>query len=229
MKLTFETSDAAPFATPHKRLERMVFFSDAVFAIAITLLAIEVKLPHGEHGHGNEPFTWHALDPVIPTILAWAVSFAVIGSSWRFHSRMCERFVSADAGLQWWNLVRLFFITIIPFPTAVVQSGGGTRESWMFYVFTLAVSGASELAMWIYAARKASLVGPLPEVIKRNAGLRMATSPVVFAISGLAAMHSFEAGWISLSVLMAPSHMIVGRITRKSDEAAMAPGVSVRL
>ncbi len=210
---------SAPFATPHKRLERMVFFSDAVFAIAITLLAIEVKLPHGAEGHGGQ-FTWASLVPVIPTLIAWAISFAVIGGSWRIHSRICERLIASDSGLSGWNLLRLFFITIIPFPTSVLQTSGGSKASWMFYAFVMAASGASELAMWLHAARRESLVGPLPALIKRNITARIAVSPAIFAVSGLAAFYSFSAGWIVLSILMAPAHAMVGRWTRTRASAA---------
>ena len=195
----------APFAHPHKRLERLVFFSDAVFAIAITLLALELRLPDfsGE-------FTWNRLDGLVPRLIACAMSYAIVGISWWAHTRVCRYLISVNDRLIAFNLLRLFFITIIPLPASTLMEHGGSSDSWAFYALTMSLSGAAEVAMWRYASSQPELVGPLTKGARLVMTIKLATTPVAFVISAVAAYFgSFNAGWIALSVLLGPAQAIV--------------------
>lgn len=196
----------APFAHPHKRLERMVFFSDAVYAIAITLLALELKLPKGE------VFTWDRLAGMADAVLACATSFAVIGLSWWSHTRMAERLIATDGKVLALNLIRLFFITVIPFPTAVLMENG-TPTAWVFYCFVMAMSGTTELLLWLYASRRPTLVGELSPAVRRRVTGRVVQTPVAFLISAAAARFvSFNAGWIVLTTVLIPAQWALGKV-----------------
>ena len=200
-----------PFSHPEKRVERMVFFSDAVFAIAITLLAMEVKLPDFKGA-----FTFDVLQTAWPRLIAYATSYAVIGISWWAHTRISQRLIDIDGKLLTLNLLRLFFIAIIPFPTSVLMEHGGNPDSWVFYSLTMAVSSSTEFMLWAYASQRPKLTGNLSPRERLAPQLKLALTPLAFAASALAAhLVTFNAGWIVLSILLAGVQPLVERIITK--------------
>ena len=100
----------------------MVLFSDAVFAIVITLLVLpltaEIELPEG--GQDLAAHVWEQW----PRVLSFLVSFLVIGQFWIAHHHMFEHIRRYDQGLLWLNLVSLLTVSFMPFPTAL------SRRAW---------------------------------------------------------------------------------------------------
>ena len=103
------------------QLERMILFSDAVFAIVITLMAIELRLPHK-----GEPLTRDelvsALIHLIPVALAYMGAFFYVGSVWYHHLRLFGLLKRYDRGLVIRNLTLLFFVGFFPFSASLVAS-----------------------------------------------------------------------------------------------------------
>jgi uncharacterized membrane protein len=119
-------------ATTDHPLERLVFFSDAVFAIAITLLVIEIHIPHVESGAPDLAY-WAALAQLIPNFVGYAVSFGVIGVFWAGHHRafcLAGRYQGRAAR---WNLVFLGAIAFIPFVTGFTSMHPGARVPALVY------------------------------------------------------------------------------------------------
>src|SRR5260221_6007582 len=114
-------------------LERVVFFSDAVFAIAITLLVLELRMPE----RLAEPAPDHQLAVgllhLIPKFLSYAISFWLIGLYWWVHHRLFRHIRRWDEGLIWLNLHFLFLVAVLPFPVALVGSWGDRRGAEVFY------------------------------------------------------------------------------------------------
>ncbi len=104
------------------QLERMILFSDAVFAIVITLMAIEIHLPDTTNLHDSEGIK-NALIHLLPTILAYVVSFIFIGVIWFQHLKIFYVLKYYDKGLVIRNLLLLFFIGLFPFAATVVTKG----------------------------------------------------------------------------------------------------------
>jgi uncharacterized membrane protein len=101
------------------QLERILLFSDAVFAIAITLMMIEVKPPHL---HGPMPFR-EALNELLkltPTFIGTIQSFVLIGLFWTHHHRLMQHVTAYNSKFLWMNLMFLLTITFIPFSTSFV-------------------------------------------------------------------------------------------------------------
>jgi uncharacterized membrane protein len=116
------------------QLERMVLFSDAVFAIAITLMAIEIKIPHITGMVSEEEFL-HQLKPVLPVILAYLVSFFFVGYTWYQHLQLFSLLKDYNKGVVVRNLLMLLFIGLFPFGASVISAGySGTMFPMFIYV-----------------------------------------------------------------------------------------------
>jgi uncharacterized membrane protein len=141
-------------------------FSDGVFAIAITLLVLEIRTP----AHSTD--LWHDLLELWPSYAAFAVSFGTIGVIWVNHHRQFELFQRADRTLMFLNLLLLFWVAFIPFPTSVVaeqfREGAHEDVAAAVYSATFLVMGISFLSMWTYAARSRLLDAQVtPERLRR--------------------------------------------------------------
>ncbi len=101
------------------QLERLTFFSDAVFAIAMTLLVVEVKLPALHHPTG--PQLGQALLDLIPNYVGFLVSFLVLGRFWLAHHEVMGLLKAADKRLVSVNLFLLLGVAFMPFPTAIIS------------------------------------------------------------------------------------------------------------
>jgi uncharacterized membrane protein len=147
--------------------ERLVFFSDAVFAIAITLLIIDVRLPELPP-NPSEDAVREALGSLVPKVFAYVLSFATIGLYWLAHWRRFRYIARVDEGLVGLNLVLLGLIAFIPFPTALMGDQGDHVVSVVIYAISLSAAGIVGPLTWLYAWR-AGLV--LPSVSARFAQL----------------------------------------------------------
>lgn len=118
---------------PAHELERLIFFSDAVFAIAITLLVIEIHVPevHGLHPTDRDFFA--ALAPMTPTFIGFFVSFFVIGAFWSGHHRAFAMARHWHPRLIWPNLVMLSTVAAMPFFTAFSSDYYGRRVPAALY------------------------------------------------------------------------------------------------
>jgi uncharacterized membrane protein len=131
-------------------LERLMFFSDAVFAIAITLLVLEIRLPAGAVILTDFELL-KQLTGLWQPFLAYVISFMVIGTFWISHHRKFRLIVRYDRRLVLLNLLLLMVIAFIPFPSSVL-SGFGGRTGTMFYALTLTFASLAMTALWWYAA-----------------------------------------------------------------------------
>lgn len=163
-------------------LERLVFFSDAVIAIAITLLALEIRLPAVE-GELSNAALWQSLLALFPSYLGYVISFWVIGSFWLSHHRRFRFIVRYDRNLLLLNLLLLMLIAFIPFPTSVL-SEYGNQTATIFYALTMTVTGLVSWAIWLYVAQQNRLIAPTlaPQQLRRE-WLRGLMMPAIFLFS----------------------------------------------
>ena len=100
------------------QLERMILFSDAVFAIAITLLVIELKVPEINRAELTEGKLLNALAHLIPKFIGFIISFMFIGIYWVVHHRLFGFVINYTPKLLRLNLLFLFAVALMPFSTA---------------------------------------------------------------------------------------------------------------
>jgi len=176
---------------------RLEAFSDGVFAIAITLLVLEIKVPPGESLGLGLLHLW-------PSYLAYAISFIVIGAIWINHHSMFKWISRADNELLLLNTLHLMFIAFLPFPTAVLAEAFHTRAgqdvATAFYAGTLTTIGILVSAMWWYAASRGELLNEAISPEKAKAiGKRFLIGPTGYC---LATILAFVNPWLSISLFI---------------------------
>src|SRR5689334_9567634 len=90
--------------------DRLTAFSDGVVAIIITIMVLELKVPHGED--------WSALAPIWPVFLSYVLSFIYVAIYWNNHHHLLHTAEVVDGGILWANMHLLFWLSLIPFATA---------------------------------------------------------------------------------------------------------------
>ena len=176
--------DMAPFDLEEKSLglERLVFFSDAVFAIAITILILDIRLPAGEEAFTNAQLLAQLLG-IWQKYLAYIISFLVIGSFWVSHHRKFSYIRRYDGNLLVLNLLLLMAIAFIPFPTSVISEYANSTAT-IFYALTMIVAGLLSIALWAYATRHHRLVdAQLDAGFRRQQFLSPLITIVLFSLS----------------------------------------------
>ncbi|WP_092651735.1 TMEM175 family protein [Actinopolymorpha singaporensis] len=121
--------------------ERLVFFSDAVVAIAITLLALDLHVPQGTTGTAF----WRDAVDHREDYLAFLISFAVIGSHWLMHHRTFTYLARLGGRLVRWNMLWLLTITLTPFATRVIVGDGAFAARFMLYALVQVLAATFSL------------------------------------------------------------------------------------
>jgi uncharacterized membrane protein len=129
-----------------REVARIAAFSDGVYAIAITILALQLEIPTGE-----DVDVWAEVSGLAPSLLAFAISFAVIGAYWVAHHRLYAVIDRYDGRLIWLNLLSLFFIVLQPFTTSLVGEHGDSRAAVAIYAVSVALAGFVMTGMAAYA------------------------------------------------------------------------------
>ena len=146
-------------------MERLIFFSDAIFAIAITLLVLDIRLPIT-----NDTLTDAELSRLLlgiwPKYMAYGISFLVIGMFWIGHHRKFRFIQRYDNRLLLLNVLLLMVIAFTPFPTTLI-SEYVNRTATIFYALVMIASSLLSFAIWWYASYN-GLIDPNLDQRKRR-------------------------------------------------------------
>lgn len=112
---------------------RLEAFSDGVLAIIITIMVLEIKVPHG-----NE---LSDLQPLIPIFLSYVLSFIYVGIYWNNHHHMMQTVKNTNGSILWANLYLLFWLSLVPFATAWNGENHFSNATMMVYGFVLLMAG----------------------------------------------------------------------------------------
>ncbi|MDR3679185.1 MAG: TMEM175 family protein [Flavipsychrobacter sp.] len=114
---------------------RLEAFSDGVLAIIITIMVLEIKIPHGSD--------WAELKPVIPTFLSYLLSFVYIAIYWGNHHHMLHSLKSVSSGIIWANMNLLFWLSLTPFSTGWMGENNFAPNTMLLYGMLLLANGVS--------------------------------------------------------------------------------------
>ena len=182
--------------SPDEGFGRILALSDGVFAIAMTLLVLDIAVP-ATTSSDKMP---HALLHLWPRYLAYLLSFLVISRFWVIHRQAFALIARDDPALIWLNLLLLLFIAFLPFPTAVIGAHNGSTAAAVLYATAVCLTGASSAAYLWYATGRANLIRPdVGRGQIRAMRARSMSGPVLFALSvpvAAVAPYLAEALWI---------------------------------
>jgi len=204
--------------------DRIAYFSDAVFAIAMTLLVLDLRIPDGATS------ALAVVQAEWPSYLSFALSFVVIAWSWIGHHRRFKAIVAHDTGLIVINLGLLFVIVSIPFATSLLGEFSPELTSVVLYAACVMLIAVMELAEWLYLRRR-RLLAPwvdggvflyvlwdiLPVVIVFGGSIIVA-----FAAGGAVAMYCWFAMFVVSPVAGALVERRIDRARPGGSEAAEA-------
>lgn len=131
-------------------LERLVFFSDAIVAIAITILVFGVKLdiPAGK------PLSYHDLLKAWPSFLAFFLSFFIIALFWLVHHKFFCYIREINETLLWYNIAWLLFVALLPFSTTLIATHFHNKPATVVYCANVLMINIFQNNIWDYATIK---------------------------------------------------------------------------
>lgn len=165
------------FKYPH---DRVVFFSDAVFAIAITLLVIEIKIP--THDQIVAMGMSEVLSHLIPLFIGFLISFLVTALFWRWHLILMNFVKHVDNKLVWLNVWLLLFVALLPFSSGFYSEYFNSNAPFFIYCIDLAFIGFFSYWMTTYVVKKENLTETLGKAQARWMKQRALIVPVVFLL-----------------------------------------------
>jgi uncharacterized membrane protein len=175
-----EQRRSSGYARDSVEFNRVLAFSDGVFAIAMTLLVVGIVVPNVADGDDISELA-DALNDLLPNVISFFISFAVIGRYWLAHHEFFGLLGRIDTGAIGLNLLYLAFIAFLPFPTALLGEYFENPLSVVIYASCVAIVSGMEVVAFRHAYRAGLLQRRIsPEVYRW--GVRNSASPVVLFI-----------------------------------------------
>jgi uncharacterized membrane protein len=192
-------------------LTRLLQFSDGVFAIAATLIALEIRVPPIV-ATAPRGAVLDALVQLLPRILVYVLTFMNIAFVWISHHRTFSHITGYDTPLLWMNAFFLLFVAFLPVASSTLGAYPSRFDAVVFYSVVLLATTLAELQMWLYATSKRRLVDDdIDPRIVRYIVLRAAFPAVVLAASIPVAFSSVLAAELMIAGIFVFS-IALGRI-----------------
>ena len=197
--------------------DRLEAFSDGIFSIAITLLVLDLVVPEATKAG-------HALLEEWPIYTAYLVSFASVGAAWVAHSTITEHLERVDSILLRLNLLLLFFVSVLPFPTRMIAEFhgvlGAERIAVTIYGINLLAISAMTSVVWKHAVTEGMLSGEHPQDQAREVTRKLTPSLGFYAAAiaiGLLAPRIALFIYLGIALyLLIPFRVIVQHLRRRA-------------
>ena len=163
---------------------RMEAFSDGVLAIIITIMVLEIKVPHGKD--------FKDLIPLIPIFLSYILSFLYIGIYWNNHHHMMQTVKKVNGNILWANLHLLFWLSLIPFVTGWIGENSFAQKPMALYGFILLMAAIAYYILQLQLVRAHGIDSVLAKAIGKD--VKGKISPILY-VAGIA--FSWINTWIS--------------------------------
>lgn len=177
---------------------RVEAFSDGVFAIIVTLLVLEIKVPHVEP-LDSVPALRAALLALLPKAISWVVSFLMVCVVWVNHHRLLNQIGTLSHGVFWLNANLLLWCSFVPFPTALLGDYPANPVSAVVFGAVMLLMSFSFSLLRLYLQRRPALLHPAVDA--RRFGRALAQSllfgPLLY---GAGAAAAFLSPWLALAV-----------------------------
>ena len=163
----------------HPNSERLILFSDAVFAIIMTLLVLELRPPHSA--------SWQALASLWPSALSYAVSYLFLAIVWTNHHHVLRFAPAASPRLIWGNFAHLFSVSLMPFATAWIADSRLGAIPVAFYATVFVLVNATYMILCAEAIDRQDTT-TIPLHVRRTMRMRSFLTLALFALAGCVAL-----------------------------------------
>jgi len=194
-------------------INRLESFSDGVIAIVITLMIFQIKIPTvAENATSAE--IWNSWLTMLPSLIAYTLSFVMVGVLWVNHHQFFHQLKNIDRHLLWYNLHLLFWMCIIPIPTAFLGQHFQKPEATAFYGFTMFMTAVAFALMREYVHKSEHLlIDNLSDALRKKLRRKLLMTVGLYFISIFAGYISvyISAGIFLLVIVMyfMPQNIVV--------------------
>jgi uncharacterized membrane protein len=194
-------------------IERLAALSDGVFAVAMTLLVLDLHTPAAAAIHGERDLL-RALAPLAPRLLVYMMSFLTLGIFWVGQQTQLNHFDRADRDLSWVHLAFLFLVSLMPFSTALMAEFFHYRTALILYWFNILLLGVALLVSWRLAMRH----GLVTEAMRASSAAierRIIVAQALYAVG--AGLCVFSTSWsLAFIILLQLNYALNPAYTRRS-------------
>jgi uncharacterized membrane protein len=175
--------------TAHNRVagqsvDRLAALSDGIFAVAITLMVLDLRLPASQTIH-SEHELWRALLALLPRVLTYLMSFLTLGIFWVGQQTQLNHLARSDRHLSWIHLGFLFTVTVSPFSTMMLAEFMAYRAALLVYWINILLVGAILYGSWGYALRAGLVNDDLPADVPAAICRRIVIAQALYAVGAL--------------------------------------------
>ena len=169
--------------TPNIKLEHVISFSDAVFAFAITLMAISIDIPDLPSDLSQSQLLERLRD-IYPQIEDYIISFAVIAIFWISYHQVFNHIKGSPISMVYLNLLFLLFITLLSLTTSFVINYGSYQISYIIYCVVVIMTSSLLVLIWRYATKDHRLVdNDMEPLFIKGTFFLLLSIPIIFGIS----------------------------------------------
>lgn len=165
----------------NRSLERIGALSDGLFAIAMTLIVLEIHVP-APTGIATESDLWANLIPLGPRFLTYLLTFLTLGIFWNGQQTQFGHFTRANRDLSWLSLLFLALVALFPFTTSLLAEFFSYRVALAFYWLDIFLCGLALFAIWTYAERAGLLREDVGPEVGRAVRRRIVVGQALYAI-----------------------------------------------
>ena len=196
-----------------RNLERLAALSDGIFAVAMTLLVLDLHLPTAAQVH-SESELWAALCALAPQWVTYGMSFLTLGIFWAGQQTQLNHMGEGTRDLTWIHLAFLFAVTLVPLSTRLLAEFIAYRSALGLYWLNIFVLGAMLYWSWAHATHEGLIKADTPEEVRGSICRRIVIAQSLYA--GGAAL-CFISNWVSIAAigLVQLNYAIAPRLSRK--------------
>lgn len=205
------TATAHPARFLHKH--RIEALTDGIYAVAMTLLVLELKFPHGAEFASGDQFHAELLH-LLPKLIAWLISFFILATFWISHHRAFHFVKRVDVKLLWINLFGLLFASFLPFAASLVGEHAGFFVAQAIYAGNMAAMALIAIWQISHLSRNPDICDPpVPRYVTKAVYFRCGSIVVVAALAIGVALWKPYLGTATFILLA-----ILGRIGRRMEQ-----------
>lgn len=176
-------------ATSYNRIagqsvERLAALSDGVFAVAMTLLVLDLRAPASEAIHSDRGL-WIALGALVPKLVMYLMSFMTLGIFWVGQQSQLNHLARSDRGLSWIHLVFLFAVSMTPFSTTLLAEFTAYRVALLIYWVNILLLGVALYFSWACAIHSGLVKEELPAAVSKAIKRRILIAQCLYAFGAL--------------------------------------------